>query len=39
MQISLPFEVVFRRPVLVSPRYPMRFAADRICTPEDLING
>ncbi|VDO33621.1 unnamed protein product [Haemonchus placei] len=25
-QINLPFEVVFRRPVLVSPRYPMRLS-------------
>ncbi|KAK6048657.1 hypothetical protein COOONC_13838 [Cooperia oncophora] len=38
-QINLPFEVVFRRPVLVSPRYPMRFTGERILTPEDLIDG
>uniref|UniRef100_A0A0K0DF50 Nuclear receptor domain-containing protein n=1 Tax=Angiostrongylus cantonensis TaxID=6313 RepID=A0A0K0DF50_ANGCA len=38
-QINLPFEVVFRRPMLVSPRYPMRFTGERILTPEDLIDG
>uniref|UniRef100_A0A1I7XCI9 NR LBD domain-containing protein n=1 Tax=Heterorhabditis bacteriophora TaxID=37862 RepID=A0A1I7XCI9_HETBA len=39
VQINLPFEVVFRRPMLVSPRYPMRWVGERILTPNDLIDG
>lgn len=37
--IDLPFEVVFRRPSLVSKRYPMRFSGERLMTPDDLIDG
>ncbi|CAB3406270.1 unnamed protein product [Caenorhabditis bovis] len=38
-QINIPFEVAFRRPLLVCPRYPMRFVNERVLQPHHLING
>ncbi|CAI4229553.1 unnamed protein product [Auanema sp. JU1783] len=37
--INLPFGTVFRRPLLVSPRFPMCFSGERIMGPSDFIEG
>ncbi|CAI5447970.1 unnamed protein product [Caenorhabditis angaria] len=37
--INLPFEIVFRRPLMVCARYPMNFSNERFLTPNDLIDG
>ncbi|CAJ0931526.1 unnamed protein product, partial [Mesorhabditis belari] len=36
---DLPFEVLFRKPELVCPRYPMHFKAEKALTVEALIDG